>query len=75
MACTDTSFPVFGSVNNYADQSSICRAGIHAGVIDGAIGGELVISYNEDVQEYFGSIANSIESLGIEPDKNGVAKS
>jgi len=62
---------VFGSNNAYADESSICRAAIHAGVIQDQIGGNFIISMNEDCKSYVGNLSNDVLSLGL---PNGASK-
>ncbi len=67
--CKDkTEFNVWGSKNNYADESSICRAAIHSGVIKDSEGGTFVISYNEDCHEYIGLDQNDVKSKTIVSD-------
>ena len=53
---------VWGSMNNYKDDSSICRAAIHSGVI-GNEGGKFEIGLEFGRNNYKGSIQNDIESF------------
>jgi hypothetical protein len=46
----------------YTDDSSVCTAGVHAGLITLEDGGRVVIEIAEGLEEYTGSLENGIES-------------
>lgn len=51
----------------YTDDSSICNAAVHAGLITMAAGGRVVIEIAPGLQEYTGSDANGIVSTSYGP--------
>jgi hypothetical protein len=56
----------FGSVwgsGTYTDDSSVCTAGVHAGVISEQAGGVVVIEISPGLSSYQGSTANGVTSL------------
>ncbi|CAD2110869.1 LCCL domain-containing protein [Plasmodium vinckei] len=57
-------FHVYGSNGVYSDSSSICRASIHAGVIDKQ-GGLVNVAIESGLDYYKGSISNNIESISL----------
>ena len=52
---------VWGS-GPYTDDSSVCRAGVHAGAITYASGGRVVIEMRLGLEQYFGSVRNGVET-------------
>jgi hypothetical protein len=61
-----TVYTVWGT-GTYTDDSSICTAAVHAGLITLASGGTVVIEIAPGQAEYTGSEANGIESLPYGP--------
>lgn len=51
----------------YTDDTSVCTAGVHAGLIDLEDGGRVVIEISPGLEEYTGSEANGIESADYGP--------
>lgn len=50
-------------VDIYTDDSSVCTAAVHAGLIDFADGGRVVIEIQPGLETYEGSTANGVTSL------------
>ena len=46
----------------YTDDSSVCLAAAHAGTIDLEVGGLLLVTMGEGLDEYIGSEANGVTS-------------
>ena len=59
--CSAPPVNVYGS-DIYSDDSSVCQAAIHYGVI-GDQGGEVTIQIENGKQKYLGSSQNGVESL------------
>ncbi|KAI4836902.1 LCCL domain-containing protein [Plasmodium brasilianum] len=62
---------VYGSKGIYSDNSSICRAAIHSGVIDNK-GGLVNITIESGLDRYEGSINNNIESISLNKEPDGL---
>lgn len=60
--CGSSSSQVFGN-GIYTDNSSICKAAIHAGFIKDSEGGTIEINLEPGQKNYIGSTANNIESM------------
>lgn len=60
--CVSASASVFGSANEYTDDSSICRAAIQFGVISSATGGSVQIKWLSGKNSYTGSSNNGVTS-------------
>ncbi len=54
---------VWGS-GTYTDDSSVCTAGVHAGVISQQGGGVVVIVISPGLSSYEGSTSNGVTSVG-----------
>lgn len=61
-----TIFTVWGT-GTYTDDSSICTAAVHAGLITLASGGSVVIEIAPGLEEYIGTEANGIVSTAYGP--------
>ncbi|MFC9906283.1 LCCL domain-containing protein [Rhodococcus sp. NPDC059968] len=61
--------PAGGTINTvwgsgpYSDDSSVCTAGVHAGVISQQAGGVVVIEISPGLSSYQGSTSNGVTSL------------
>lgn len=64
--CSPTAFipPIWGT-DIYTDDSSICSAGVHAGVIKASEGGQVTIEIRPGAKQYFGTLRNDLESFGF----------
>ncbi|CRH01558.1 LCCL domain-containing protein, putative [Plasmodium relictum] len=62
---------IYGSKGIYSDNSSICRAAIHYGIID-TKGGLVNVTIESGLDHYEGSISNNIESISLNKNKNGL---
>lgn len=60
-ALRDRSHPVWGS-GPYTDDSSVCRAGVHAGVITYDRGGRVTVELLPGQNSYRGSTRNGVET-------------
>jgi hypothetical protein len=47
---------------NYKDDSSVCRAGIHSGIIDNELGGKMYVSLSGPKSNFKGLETNGIKS-------------
>ena len=52
---------VWGS-DPYTDDSSVCRAGVHAGAITYASGGRVVVEMQPGQEQYVGSVRHGVET-------------
>jgi len=52
-----------GGVDIYTDDSSVCTAAVHAGLITLAQGGRVVIEIRDGLEAYEGGAANGITTL------------
>lgn len=59
--CGSSSSQIFGN-GIYTDNSSICKAAIHAGIIKDSEGGTIEINLEPGQKNYIGSTSNNIES-------------
>ncbi|VWU49342.1 LCCL domain-containing protein [Hepatocystis sp. ex Piliocolobus tephrosceles] len=59
--------PVYGSKGVYSDNSSICRAAIHSGVITNK-GGLVNVTIETELDHYEGTTSNNIESISLDKD-------
>jgi hypothetical protein len=60
----------------YFESSSICRAAIHAGVIDNEKGGQFTLVLQDRMPKHFlGSMANQVLSISLAPDTSMEYKS
>ncbi|KAK6588479.1 scavenger receptor 1 precursor [Cryptosporidium xiaoi] len=48
----------------YTEDSPVCKAAIHAGVITDELGGDILVSFVPGQREYFGTLNNEIQSKG-----------
>nr|XP_028595914.1 cysteine-rich secretory protein LCCL domain-containing 2 isoform X1 [Podarcis muralis] len=64
--------PVYGT-NIYADNSSICKAAVHAGVIGDNAGGYVDVMPVEKKKSYSGSSKNGIQSASLKTQTEGNA--
>ncbi|GAW82718.1 LCCL domain-containing protein [Plasmodium gonderi] len=74
LGCENENFKnneVYGSKGTYADNSSICRAAIHAGVVDNK-GGLVNVTIESGMDRYEGSINNNIESISLNKEPGGL---
>ncbi|SBT43802.1 LCCL domain-containing protein [Plasmodium ovale wallikeri] len=62
---------VYGSKGIYSDNSSICRAAIHSGVIDNK-GGLVNVTIESGLDRYVGSLSNNIESISLNKEPSGL---
>ncbi|XP_028582470.2 discoidin, CUB and LCCL domain-containing protein 2 isoform X1 [Podarcis muralis] len=54
---------VFGTVpHGYRDSSSICMAGVHAGVVSNVLGGQINVVISKGIPYYESSLANNVTS-------------
>ena len=60
--CASESFPIYGS-GLYTDNSSICKAAIHSGIIKDSEGGKIEINLEPGKSSYIGSSAFNIDNL------------
>ncbi|CAG9474050.1 unnamed protein product [Plasmodium vivax] len=73
LGCASENFKnkaVYGSRGIYADSSSICRAAIHAGVVDNK-GGLVNVTIESGMDRYEGSVSNNVESISLNKDPAG----
>lgn len=62
--CGDmTTLPVFGSDGVYAARSSVCKAAVHAGLIQS--GGTFVVALESPSLSFDGSVQNGVESKSL----------
>ena len=59
--CAAKKFPVYGT-KIYSDHSSICRAGLHTGLINDIYGGYFSVTVIDGKDFYEGTVANEVES-------------
>uniref|UniRef100_A0ABM5ETT4 Cysteine-rich secretory protein LCCL domain-containing 2 isoform X2 n=1 Tax=Pogona vitticeps TaxID=103695 RepID=A0ABM5ETT4_9SAUR len=64
--------PVYGT-NVYADNSSICKAAVHAGVIGNQEGGYIDVMPVDKKKYYSGSLKNGIRSESLKTPRDGKA--
>ncbi len=62
----DASFALWG-VGTYTDDSSICVAAVHSGLITVAKGGTVTFDVAKGAESYKGSTANGVTSLDYGP--------
>ncbi|TRY52830.1 LH2/LCCL/SRCR domain containing protein [Cryptosporidium tyzzeri] len=63
--CSKASSHIKGSYI-YSDDTPVCKAAIHAGIITDEVGGEVIITFVSGQKQYFGSFNNGIQSRSIE---------
>ncbi|WP_412060842.1 LCCL domain-containing protein [Rubrivirga sp. IMCC45206] len=61
-SAADRGHPVWGS-GPYTDDSSVCRAAVHAGAITYADGGKVIFEPRPGQDGYAGSVRNGVETL------------
>jgi hypothetical protein len=54
---------VWGEPSSYTDDSDICTAAVHAGIITAAAGGHIAVAPREGLASYQGSTANGVTTL------------
>ncbi|XP_029107210.1 discoidin, CUB and LCCL domain-containing protein 2 isoform X1 [Scleropages formosus] len=61
--CLMVSGEVSGTIpHGYRDSSSVCLAGIHAGVVSNALGGQISVVTSKGIPRYEGTLANNVTS-------------
>jgi hypothetical protein len=60
--CLEAGGTVWGT-ELYTDDSRICLAAIHAGVIENAVGGAFTLTFRPGQQRYSGTTANGVTTL------------
>uniref|UniRef100_A0A663NCJ3 Discoidin, CUB and LCCL domain containing 2 n=1 Tax=Athene cunicularia TaxID=194338 RepID=A0A663NCJ3_ATHCN len=62
--------------HGYRDSSSLCMAGVHAGVVSNTLGGQINVVISKGIPRYEGSLANNVTSKsGVIPDSQITASS
>jgi hypothetical protein len=54
---------VWGEPSSYTDDSDICTAAVHAGIITAAHGGRIAVTPRDGQASYQGSTANGVTTL------------
>ena len=54
---------VWGEPSSYTDDSDICTAAVHAGIVTAAAGGRIAVTPREGLASYQGSTANGVTTL------------
>ncbi|NWH64810.1 DCBD2 protein, partial [Geococcyx californianus] len=53
--------------HGYRDSSSLCMAGVHAGVVSNTLGGQINVVISKGITYYEGSLANNVTSKVLDP--------